>query len=140
MAALRQYVFLTVSIAISISLAFGQHAKVDARNTYERLWAVVPIVGSGTVDDPLRPKWAPLVSAQDPQSRTGILGYQFIKGDDGLALVEFVGANRAAFRDLLTDSSIIVFLKGRDARVLMEAEFLKHKKNFDFARFGVRMP
>jgi hypothetical protein len=90
--------------------------------------------------DPQRPKYAPLLSPQSPQSQSGILGYQFVVGDDGLALVEFVGATRAAFATLLADPSIKVCLRGRDSREAMEAEFLKHKKNFDFVHFGVLMP
>jgi hypothetical protein len=54
--------------------------------------------------------------------------------------VEFVATSRASFQQILADSTITVFLKGRDSRAAMEAEFLKHKANFDFAHFGVRMP
>ncbi len=140
MAALRRYVVISVSFVISIALTFGQQRKVDASHTYERLWAVVPLVGAGTVDDPIRPKYAPVPGVQSSAVRTGILGFQFIKADDGLALVQYVGANQAAFAEILADPSVITFQKGRASQAALEAEFLKHIKTFDFAHFGVRMP
>ncbi len=98
------------------------------------------MVGSGTMVDPMRPKYAPTPNEMAAPGRNGILGYQFVTGDDGLALVEFVGATRSAFAPLLADQSIKVFLRGRDSREAMEAEFLKHKPKFDFVNFGVLMP
>jgi hypothetical protein len=136
----RKTIWITLLFAISSGFISAQQAKVDVRSTYERLWAVVPIVGAGTFADPKRPKWAELVTPANQQSRSGITAYQFIKGDDGVGLVEFVATSRASFQQILADSTITVFLKGRDSRAAMEAEFLKHKANFDFAHFGVRMP
>jgi hypothetical protein len=118
--------------------------RVDARSTYERVRAVVPvIIGQGTFDDPKRPMYAP--SPAEVQAamvtRQGILGFSYVASDDGhFALVEFVARDRSAFQAILADTSVKSFLKGRDKREDMEAEFLKHKKNFDFAHFGVRMP
>ena len=66
------------------------------------MWAVLPLVGTGTITDPKRPMFAPLPSAVSPASRTGILGYSFQLSDDGqFALVEFVAAQRSAFKDIL---------------------------------------
>jgi hypothetical protein len=48
--------------------------------------------------------------------------------------------DRSAFQQILADPSIKAFLKGRDRREVFEAEFLLHKKDFNFALFGVRMP
>ena len=118
--------------------------RVDARSTYERVRAVVPvIIEQGTFDDPKRPMYAP--SPAEVQAamvtRQGILGFSYVASDDGhFALVEFVARDRSAFQVILADTSVKSFLKGRDKREDMEAEFLKHKKNFDFAHFGVRMP
>jgi hypothetical protein len=119
----------------------AQQQRVDLRNLYERVLCVVPMVGSGTADDPRRPAYAPLPPVPGAKlSRDGIIAYTFQLSDDGtLALVEFVAVERKAFRDLLadTDSRIKVFNKGTDKRADIEAEFKKHKKDFDLDRFGV---
>ena len=117
--------------------------RVDARNMYERVLAVVPMVGRGTFDDPKRPMYAPSPSELhlSTTTRTGILGFTHVMSDDGqFALVEFVARDRSAFQQILSDRSIKAFLRGRDKREDAEAEFLRHKKDFDFAKFGVRMP
>jgi hypothetical protein len=117
--------------------------RVDARNTYERVMAIVPLTGKGTFDDPKRPMYAPSPAELQASmsTRQGILGFMHVMSDDGqFALVEFVARDRAAFQHILADPSVKSFLKGRDKRQDIEAEFLKHKKDFDFAHFGVRMP
>jgi hypothetical protein len=117
--------------------------RVDARNMYERVMAVVPIVGTGTFADPKRPMYAPTPAELQTANATrqGILAFTHVVSDDGnFALVEFVARDRAAFQHILADSSVKSFLRGRDKREDMEAEFSKHKKDFDFAHFGVRMP
>jgi hypothetical protein len=117
--------------------------RVDARNLYERVMAVVPLIGAGTLADPKRPMYAPTSAELQTANATrqGILAFTHVVSDDGnFALVEFVARDRAAFQHILTDSSVKSFLRGRDKREDMEAEFLKHKKDFDFAHFGVRMP
>ena len=107
---------------------------------YERVLAVVPLVGSGTLSDPIRPMYAPAPSELVPGSRTGILAYTHVLSDDGkVALVEYVAADHAAFKEILSDPTIKAFLKGRDKREDALAEFLKHKKNFDFTNFGVKI-
>ena len=122
-------------IAASSSL-FGQQ-RVDPRNMYERVRAIVPLVGKGTSDDPKRPMYAP-AALSDPTSRAGILGFVWTTSDDGnFALVELVAADRAAFKDILADTTIKAFLKGRDKREDMEAAFTLYKKNIDFDHFGV---
>jgi len=131
---------LVCLVAAGIPL-FAQQ-RVDPRNTYEQVLAVVPMVGSGnSTDDPIRPLYAPRPSAMNPTSREGVLAYTSVLSDDGrLALVEFVAADRSAFKDILGDPAIKAFLKGRDKAEDVLAEFRKHKKDFDFAHFGVRMP
>ncbi len=137
-----------ISVAVLLlCLAIGptsSHAqpRVDARNLYERVLAIVPLTGSGTSSDPKRPKFAPTPAdmQQAMTTRTGILGFAQVISDDGnFALVEFVARDRAAFQQILSDPTIKAFLKGRDRREDVEAEFLKYKKGFDFSKFGVRM-
>jgi hypothetical protein len=118
--------------------------RVDARNTYERLMAVVPVmIGAGSADDPKRPMYAPTPAQVQTSmtTRQGILAFTHVMSDDGtLALVEYVARDRSAFQAILADPTVKSFLKGRDKREDMEAEFLLHKANFNFAMFGVRMP
>jgi len=76
-----------------------------------------------------------------PTSRTGILGYIHVLSDDGKsALVEYVARDRSAFNAILADTTIQAWLKGRDNISAALAAFQQRKANFDFSRFGVRMP
>src|SRR5579871_184225 len=79
--------------------------RVDPRNMYERVLAIVPLAGAGTTANPQRPMYAPLPTAIDPASRTGILGYTYVLSDDGkFALVEYVARDRSAFSAILADT------------------------------------
>jgi hypothetical protein len=108
---------------------------------YERVMAIVPVIGTGTAADPKRPLYAPAPHTASPTSRTGILGFTYVLSDDGrFALVEFVARDRSAFATMLADSSVQAFLKGRDQQAAIIAAFSKLKKNFDIDHFGVRLP
>jgi hypothetical protein len=112
---------------------------------YERVMMIVPMTGTGSFEDPVRPMYTPLPSAfkaaAASRTHTGILGFTYVLSDDGQhALVEFVAKDRAAFQQILADSTVKSFLKGRDNREDIETEFKKYKKDFDFTHFGVRMP
>jgi len=134
---------LLLSLLCAPAIHLRAQPRVDVRSRYERVLAVVPFIGKGTFDDPKRPMYAP-TPAELRLARTtrkGILAYMRVTSDDGTrALVEFVAMDRSAFQQILADPSIKAFLKGRDRREVFEAEFLLHKKDFNFALFGVRMP
>jgi len=134
--------FVPVVCLLASSCAALAQPRVDPRNMYERVLAVVPIVGKGTLDDPKRPMYAPLPPAINPTARTGILGYTYVESDDGkFALVEFVAQDRSAFKPIFADSTIKAFPKSTSKRDDILAEFRKFKKDFDFERFGeVRIP
>ena len=124
----------------------AQH-KVDSRQLYERLYAVVPVIGNGTWSSPKRPMYAPSPAQMNPASRTGIIGFTHVLSDDGqFALVEFVARDASAFQHILADISgnlnvnVKAFRKGKDKREDTEAEFRKHKKDFSFDHFGVKVP
>jgi hypothetical protein len=147
----RLMVFLILAFSFLIRPTAEAQRRVDARHTYERLIAVVPMVGKGTYDDPRRPKYAPVVnaataaqkSATAGAARSGIIGYHAIPSDDGqYALVEFVAVDRAAFAEILADESLKgkVFEKGKGRREDMEREFVKHKRSFNLADLGVMVP
>ena len=120
------------TLALICALPFGvfaQQRKVDLQHMYERVICVVPMFA------PVRP---------DPKDRSGILGYSYEVSDDGkFALVEFVARDRAAFSDLLSGNhaSVKAFEKGKSRKADIEAEFRKHRKDFDLDKFrGVGLP
>jgi hypothetical protein len=133
---------LAVVVCLFASACVGSaQQRVNPVNMYERVLAIVPLIGSGTVEDPIRPEYAPAPSALSPSTRTGIIGYTHVLSDDGkFALVEFVARDRSAFSTLLADTSIQAWLKGRDNLSAALAAFQQHKANFNFSHFGVRMP
>lgn len=131
--------FLLVALFLWVPL--GAQQRVSPKNMYQRVLCVVPMVGSGTPDDPMRPQYAPLPGT--PPSRDGIIAFSFQVSDDGkVALVEFVAFSRDAFKDLLADTNpnIKVFRKGKDKRQDIAAEFKKYKKNIDLDSFRVVVP
>lgn len=134
--------FLLVALFLWVPL--GAQHRVNPQNMYERVLCVVPMIGSGSAGDPIRPQYAPLpLPLGTPPSRDGIIAFSFQISDDGkLALVEFVAFNRGAFKGLLADTNpnIKVFRKGKDKRQDIEAEFKKHKKDVDLNTFGVLVP
>jgi hypothetical protein len=92
-----------VCLLASISSALAQ-PRVDPRNMYERVVAIMPIVGKCTLEDPILPMYAPTPSEVRAGLRTGILGYTHVPSDDGkFALVEFVAKDKSAFKTILAD-------------------------------------
>lgn len=131
--ALMLFVFLCVPLAAQ--------QRVSSFNLCERVMAIVPMTGAGTLDDPKRPLYAPAPKDMNPSAGTGIVAFTFVASDDGkFALVEFVARDRTAFQQILADTSITVFLKGRDKRTDAETAFGQYKKNFNFQMFGVVFP
>jgi hypothetical protein len=136
----RRALRVVVCLFAATCLGVAQQ-RVSPLNMYERVLAIVPLIGKGTAQDPIRPLYAPVPSFTSPPSRTGILGYTHVLSDDGkFALVEFVARDRSAFSAILADTTIKVWLKGRDNRADAIAAFQQHKANFDFSHFGVRLP
>ena len=104
---------------------------------YQRVMAIVPIVGSGTFNDPRRPKYVPLPTAARPANGGGILGFSFLESDDGnFALVEFVAKDRSALQPILADPLITKFVKDNDNLAAVVTAFKKLRKDFDFNKFG----
>jgi hypothetical protein len=135
---------LVVYLLATACLGFAQ-PHVDPRHMYERVLAIVPMIGAGTPADPKRPLYAPAPHEKNPNLRTGILGFTYVLSDDGkFALVELVMADRAGFQHILADAAVPslnvqAFVRGVHQRADVEAAFRKYKKNFDFDKFGVRM-
>ena len=114
--------FLRVLLLLTVTcLAFAQPV-VDARNTGERVYAIVPLEGKGTKEEPIRPKY---------WDSKGIISYTFQFSDDGkLALVEFVASSQAAFSQMALDSTVKLFVKGKASVEAITTEFKKYKRDF----------
>jgi hypothetical protein len=117
---------------------------VDPRNTHVRFLAVVPLIGTGTKADPIRPAYVPAPPAPGAKpDPNGIIGYTSQMCDDHKhALVEFVARDRSAFKPMMADTrpDVRLFEKGRAKRADIEAEFKKWKKDFDLGTVHVRVP
>ncbi|HEY4360371.1 MAG TPA: hypothetical protein VGN17_05365 [Bryobacteraceae bacterium] len=100
--------------------------RVPSAMMYHRVWAVTPLVGAGTQNDPVRPLFVPAppqvaqkgatalaVSAATSGSpaptsdRPGVIGYQMQLSDDGKsALVEYVFASPVTFQAQLQQEAM----------------------------------
>lgn len=128
--------------------------RVDPRNTYHRIIAVVPLQGTGATDNPRRPQYAPPVTvaktaptattanATPPTALpTDIIAFTQVPTDDNkFAIVEFVARDRTAFAAILADPTIKSFEKGLVGKGVIEAELRKVKKGFSLDQFGAVMP
>jgi hypothetical protein len=123
---------------LALTLLASAQRRVDPRNSYSRVIAVVPLTGSGTAADPKRPKYAPWPVSQ---SIDGIIGFVFEPTDDGKsAVVEFVAQNRAALSSLLADKTIQVYQKGAVSKAAIETAIKQVRKDFSLESFGMVMP
>jgi hypothetical protein len=112
--------------------------RVDPRNSYTRVIAVVPFTGSGMAADPKRPKYAPWPASEN---QTGIIAFFYVPTDDGKsAVAEFVARNRTAFSALLGDKSVQTYEEGRTTKSAIEAAVRQVRKDFDLDKFGMVMP
>jgi hypothetical protein len=149
-------------IACSACFPLLAQQPVDSGLTYHHVWAVTPIIGSGTPADPRRPLFVPAQPAA-ASDRTGVLAYGMQLSDDGnFALVEFVFQSPAAFQNILAKQAaamalnvaaaapgrgpsalqtalqaaipgLQIFERGKATQSDILAEFQKHKKSFSFA-------
>lgn len=140
------FLFLTIT-----GLLNAQGTGVLAvQSSYARAYAIVPLVGRGTFDDPVRPMFAPTAATAQSAAnreisvpgklpeRTGIIGYASVTTDDGkAAIVELVAVNRQGLRDILESKvpGIQVFELGRASTTEIEAAFRRVKRDFDLTAF-----
>jgi hypothetical protein len=137
-----------VCLLAAAGSAFAQH-RVDPTNMYSRIYAIVPMIGSGTWEDPRRPAIAPFPSAMTPGSRAGIIAFNSIESDDGnFALVEIVTASRPQLTSLMAQirtqlsaaPGFQLFDRSVTSPATVQAAFQLLKKNFDIAEFRVVVP
>src|ERR1700691_89328 len=113
--------------------------RVDPRNIYHRVIGVLPLIGSGTAADPIRPKYAPAGSLAAVPG-TGIVAFAFELSDDGkYAFAELVAVDRTVLLPILADRSagVLVFEKGRVSGSQIEAAVRQFRKDFSMQKFGV---
>jgi hypothetical protein len=137
---------------------------VSPHNSYERILVILPIIGSGTAADPMRPSLIPApgsatpnilnISISAPVTGTGvpvtpvaggpttpqnlILGYTWVPSDDGkFALTEIVMRDRSAFPSIMALPGVTAFVKGVNKLTDILTAFQQYKKDFDITKFGV---
>lgn len=144
----RRAVVPVVCLLAAVGSAFAQH-RVDAANMYARVYAIVPMIGSGTWNDPKRPMFAPIPHEMTPGNRTGIIGFNQVQSDDGkFALIEIVAANRQQLTSitapiqaqLSTVAGLQLFDRSTTPLATVQTAFGALKKNFDITKFFVVVP
>lgn len=143
LAALLLLSFFSLSAQDRVSPEFLNH----------RVWAVVPLIGTGTKEDPRRPMFVPspaerraasAARAKDGKDKTkppAFLGYSMQVSDDGRsALVEFVLSDQQAAKEIMESRApgVKAFERGNARKEEVEDEFKKHKRNFKMESFGGR--
>ena len=131
-------------VCVSLLLApkvWPQQHHVDETNSYHRVIAIVPLIGSGSHGDPKRPMFAPTAAAMG-RGRSGILGYYHELTDDGKsAVVMFVAVDRASLRPILTSHvpGVTVFDRNVQSQPEVEQALKAVLANFDWKRFAMRV-
>jgi hypothetical protein len=123
-----------------VSKPASAQRSVDERNLGERLIVIVPIVGTGTAQDPKRPLFVPTPEERIRDGATSLQSFTAVYSDDGkFALVEFVGSDRKAFEAIFKSTRADVkwfdHQNGRATAEAIDEEFRKFKKDFDFKKF-----
>jgi hypothetical protein len=124
-------VFGLMALSCSVSGVVLAQPHVDSRNVGERMIVVVPIVGSGTYDDPKRPLFVP-ASMAEMVNGTSLHAFQWEPSDDGrFAIVEFATRDRATLDAVAAEPRVVKsFQKGIHKRNDIERELQKYKKDF----------
>ena len=137
-----------VCLLVVVGSAFAQH-RVDPGNMYARIYAIVPMVGSGTWDDPMRPMFAPIPQQMTPGTRTGIIAFNQVQSDDGnFALIEIVAVSRQQLAlitaqmntQLSTAVGFQLFDRSTTSAATVQSAFQALKANFDITKFRVVVP
>jgi hypothetical protein len=137
-----------VCLLAAVGSVLAQH-RVDPGSMYARIYAIVPMVGSGTWDDPTRPMFAPIPQQMTPGSRTGIIAFNQVQSDDGnFALIEIVAATRPQLAlitaqmntQLAGAQGFQLFDRSTTPAATVQSAFQALKKNFDITKFRVVVP
>ena len=139
---MKRFISLLWLLLSITGYGFAQYRPVDPLNTYQRVIAIVPIVGEGTKLSPKKPLLADL---------PGIVAWKAELSDDKrFALIELVAKDRrllevaftlpafAQARAQTPQLKIEHKDQGRSGAVL--EEFSRMKRGFRPERFGVAVP
>ena len=150
-----KFTYSLICIIAFTICANGQILRVPDEALGERIVVVVPMVGAGTVEDPVRPKYAPVPMSfalreklrkegkleplrnktddeRIAEEKLRIGAYSYVLADDGKrAIVEFVARDRAAFTEILKDATVRAVEKRKIADAAELDELKKVKKDFD---------
>jgi len=123
---------------------FAQN-RVPPEFVYHRVWAIVPLIGTGKPGDPIRPMFTPPPDAPGAKvqvrDHSGLIGYSMQLSDDRKsALVEFVGATPADLKFIVNSNvpGVKVFERGTATKAQVETEFKKYKQNFKIDSIATR--
>jgi hypothetical protein len=106
----------------------AQHA-VDPAHRYFRLIAIVPLTGTGTPGDPMRPLHVPNVG--DALSRDGIVAWSAVLTDDGTkAIIHLAVANHHALDAILADPNVTAFEIGKSDPAAIVTAMRRFRQNF----------
>jgi hypothetical protein len=95
------------ALSVFTAALFAQQ-NVSSEFNYHRVYAVVPLVGTGTSTDPQRPMLVPAPGASQTETggRADLLGYQMQLSDNGkFALVEFVFQSPVSYHNFLAKAA-----------------------------------
>jgi len=93
-----------VALSVFTTTLFAQRS-VPPEYSHHHVWAVVPLIGTGTDADPRRPMLVPAPNQQPAAESPDLLSYQMQLSDDGKwALVEFVFHSPLAFHNFLAQA------------------------------------
>ena len=125
-----QYLLAIIAIP-SLPIAQAQFRKVDPQLTHERIIAIVPMVGAGTVKNPKHPLYSDL---------EGLTGFTAEVSDDGrFALVEFVAKDSKHLTTLANSGQRQARKDSPNKDAVLE-EFKRYKRSFKPERFGLAIP
>jgi hypothetical protein len=135
MKTLGVYLLVTVCLLVP-SLSYT--APPDHAVIYPRLICIVPMIGTGSMQDPYRPLFAPSLQARQESMEpfdesSQIIAFQSVPSDDGkTAIVILVARSYSAFAPIMKDSRVVRYFerdrwKGDD----LIRELQKYRKNFE---------
>lgn len=129
--------FVTICLIVAYTIAPSLTAQSPdlIQNGEIKLLAIVPLTGTGTYSDPIRPN----LPFSDRESASGI-SFRWVPSDNQrTAIVEFSSRSRSSLRPILEDkrAGVRVFERGRDARAVVETEIKKHRRDFRWADLAI---
>jgi hypothetical protein len=141
-----------LALLLTCVYALSAQQRVPQEMMYHRVWAIVPLVGKGTADDPKRPMFAPspadyktrtelvqsVVNAKKDVPPPAIISYTMQLTDDKKsAIVEFVGLDSKSLEFITQskDPGVKTFEQGIATKQQVEAEMKKVKATFTLDSF-----